>query len=181
MGLGRGPALRAVGRRRGGYYEDGGNAVGKARVANPDQASMATAGPKRTARSPTRRCAPMARTKYATSARAVRRPSWGRRSPSRSPVTAELLTRTKRGRNHGGRRSSSNSAANQRFGMASYRADKIKDPASPRTTRVDEAVVRRTVGIVERRWSDQRANRAPRSAVGRAWPPAWSRCSLVGR
>src|ERR1700677_2631684 len=90
----------------------------------------------------------MASRKYTTSARAVKRPSPDDLSPMRSPVTADVLARTKRGRNHRGRRRCSNSASNHWLGTESYNAERTKEPASPNTTRLGKAEVLGTVRIV---------------------------------
>ena len=92
----------------------------------------------------------MASTKYATSACAVRRPSLDDLSPMRSPVAADVLARTKRGRNHRGRRRCSNSASNHWLGTESYSAERSKEPASPNTALLDEPEVVGTVRIVGR-------------------------------
>jgi hypothetical protein len=92
----------------------------------------------------------MASTKYATSACAVRRPSLDDLSPTRSPVTADVLARTRRGRNHRGRRRCSNSASNHWLGTESYSAERTKEPASPNTTLLDEPEVVGTLRIVGR-------------------------------
>src|ERR1700685_3412737 len=92
----------------------------------------------------------MASTKYATSAPAVRRPSLDDLSPMRSPVAADVLARTKRGRNHRGRRRCSNSASNLWLGTESYSAERTKEPASPNTTLLDEPEVVGTLRIVGR-------------------------------
>src|ERR1035437_7737902 len=96
----------------------------------------------------------MATTKYATSACAVIWPSLDDLSPTRSPVTADVLARMKRVRNHRGRRRCSSSASNHWLGTESYSTERTKDPASPNTTLLGEVGSVGTVRIVGRLRSD---------------------------